>query len=177
MSKHHITMEVNGITYERKVSSRVHLADFLREEMNLTGTHLGCEHGVCGCCTILLDDEPVRSCIILAVQADGHRITTVEGLSKVNKKNGKVELSNIQEAFWESHGLQCGFCTPGMLLTTKSLLEINPDPNEQEIREALSGNICRCTGYVQIVEAVKLAAKRNNESKHAKETELVTEEV
>lgn len=185
MSYHHVKFEVNGKKYEGEVSSRMHLADYIREELNLTGTHLGCEHGVCGACTVLLDGKPVRSCTMLAVQADGHCLTTVEGLSTRNCDTGKTELSNVQKAFWECHGLQCGFCTPGMLLTTTSLLDENPNPNEKEIREALSGNICRCTGYVQIVESVKLAAEWNktativvDESTELIETrELVKKEV
>jgi aerobic-type carbon monoxide dehydrogenase small subunit (CoxS/CutS family) len=185
MSNHSINVEINGKKYDSKVNSRMHLADYLREELNLTGTHLGCEHGVCGACTVLLDGIPVRSCTMLAVQADGHSLKTIEGLSTRNCDTGKTELSNVQKAFWECHGLQCGFCTSGMLLTTESLLEENPEPNEQEIREALSGNICRCTGYVQIVESVKLAADLNKKtSKDRKEPtenvdgqELVKEEV
>lgn len=165
MSNHQIAFEINGKKYEGSVSSRMHLADFLREELNLTGTHLGCEHGVCGACTVLLDEVPIRSCTMLAVQVNGHSVRTVEGLSTKNASTGKLELSNIQKAFWECHGLQCGFCTPGMLLTTEALLKENPSPNENEIREALSGNICRCTGYLQIVESVKCAAQLNNLAK------------
>lgn len=164
MSRHQIQVEINRKTYSCEVDSRMHLADFLREDLNLTGTHLGCEHGVCGACTILLEGEPVRSCTILAVQADGHKITTVEGLSCRNAETGKIELSNVQKAFWECHGLQCGFCTPGMLLTTQALLNEDPEPDENKIRESLSGNICRCTGYVQIVESVKLASDLNKKS-------------
>jgi carbon-monoxide dehydrogenase small subunit len=160
MSRHQISLEVNGSQIEREIPARMSLADFLREELNLTGTHIGCEHGVCGCCTALMDGEPIRTCIILAVQADGHKIVTIEGIStSVQDDTGQKKLSHIQEAFWECHGLQCGFCTPGMIITTKALLDANPNPTEQEIREELSGNICRCTGYVQIVEAVQLAAK------------------
>ncbi len=161
MSVHKINVEINSRHYERNVNARMTLVDFLREELDLTGTHIGCEHGVCGTCTILMDGELVRSCIMLAVQADGHRLTTVEGLCSQKCDNaGKVTLSPIQEAFRECHGLQCGYCTPGMLLTTKSLLDENANPTEKEIRFALSGNICRCTGYVQIVESVKLAAEK-----------------
>ena len=166
MSYHQIKVEINGKVYEGVVNSRLHLGDYLREELNLTGTHLGCEHGVCGACTVLLDGKPIRSCTMLAVQVDGHCVTTVEGLSTRNCDTGKTELSNVQKAFWECHGLQCGFCTPGMLLTTESLLRENPAPNDKEIREALSGNICRCTGYVQIIESVKLAAELNNAKKN-----------
>lgn len=155
-----ISVTVNGNRIEREVSARMNLADFLRDELNLTGTHVGCEHGVCGSCTILLDGAPVRSCLMLAVQTEGHQITTIEGVSSTSTDDaGTTKLSNIQEAFWECHGLQCGFCTPGMILTSQSLLEENPNPTDEEIREALSGNICRCTGYVQIVEAVRLAAE------------------
>jgi aerobic carbon-monoxide dehydrogenase small subunit len=149
-----IAVTVNGRAYEREVEPRLLLSDFLRHELGLTGTHVGCEHGVCGACTILFDGEPVRSCIMLAVQADGHALTTVEGLTPAGG------LHPLQEAFWESHGLQCGFCTPGFLMTLVPFLEDNPDPSEEEIRQALSGNLCRCTGYQHIVDAVKLAAER-----------------
>jgi aerobic carbon-monoxide dehydrogenase small subunit len=149
-----ITVTVNGRAYERDVEPRLLLSDFLRHELGLTGTHVGCEHGVCGACTILFDGEPVRSCILLAVQADGHALTTVEGLAPAGG------LHPLQEAFWESHGLQCGFCTPGFLMTLIPFLDANPDPSEEEIRQALSGNLCRCTGYQHIVDAVKLAAER-----------------
>ncbi|WP_019155210.1 (2Fe-2S)-binding protein [Robertmurraya massiliosenegalensis] len=176
MSNHHIKVGINGKKYESVVNSRMHLADYLREDLNLTGTHLGCEHGVCGACTILLDGKPVRSCTMLAVQADGHNITTVEGLSCKNAQTGKTELSNVQKAFWECHGLQCGFCTPGMLLTAQSLLNENPDPHEKDIRESLSGNICRCTGYVQIIESVKLAAKLNRNEQKNMDQDTSTEE-
>jgi len=150
-----VSVTVNGRSYEREVEPRLLLSDFLRHELGLTGTHVGCEHGVCGACTILFDGEPARSCILLAVQADGHALTTVEGLSP-----SPGELHPLQQAFWESHGLQCGFCTPGFLMTLVPFLEENPDPTEAEIRQALSGNLCRCTGYQHIVDAVKLAAER-----------------
>jgi carbon-monoxide dehydrogenase small subunit len=150
-----ITVTVNGRSYEREVEPRLLLSDFLRHGLGLTGTHVGCEHGVCGACTILFDGEPVRSCILLAVQADGHALTTVEGLSPA-----PGELHPLQQAFWECHGLQCGFCTPGFLMTLVPFLEENPDPTEGAIRQALSGNLCRCTGYQHIVDAVKLAAER-----------------
>ena len=150
-----ISVTVNGRAYDREVEPRLLLSDFLRHELGLTGTHVGCEHGVCGACTILFDGEPVRSCILLAVQADGHALTTVEGLSPA-----PGELHPLQQAFWECHGLQCGFCTPGFLMTLVPFLEENPDPSEEEIRQALSGNLCRCTGYQHIVDAVKLAAER-----------------
>jgi carbon-monoxide dehydrogenase small subunit len=150
-----IVVTVNGQRYERDVEPRWLLSDFLRHELRLTGTHVGCEHGVCGACTVLLDGESVRSCILFAVQVDGCSITTVEGLAP-----GKGELHPIQQAFHEAHGLQCGFCTPGILTTLVPFLRDNPDPDGDEIREALSGNLCRCTGYQNIVAAVRLAAER-----------------
>ena len=133
---------------------RLLLSDFLRHELGLTGTHVGCEHGVCGACTVLFDGEPVRSCLMFAVQANGHEITTVEGLGTPE------DLHPLQEAFWESHAVQCGFCTPGFLMSLVPFLEENPNPTEEEIREAIAGNLCRCTGYQHIVEAVKLAAEK-----------------
>lgn len=148
-----ISVTINGQTYQRDIESRMLLADFIRHELGLTGTHVGCEHGVCGACTILLDGEPVRSCIMFAVQVNGLEITTVEGLAE-----SEAHLHPIQKGFWEAHGLQCGFCTPGFLMTLVPFLEENPDPTEQEIREAISGNLCRCTGYQHIVEAVQKAA-------------------
>jgi carbon-monoxide dehydrogenase small subunit len=157
-SAYKVSVDVNGQRHEREVEPRQLLSDFLRHELGLTGTHVGCEHGVCGACTVLLDGEPVRSCILLAVQADGHAITTVEGLSP-----GPDQLHPLQEAFWECHGLQCGFCTPGFLMTLVPFLDENPDPTETEIRQALSGNLCRCTGYQHIVDAVKLAAERRRQ--------------
>lgn len=157
-----ISVEVNGKMYTREVPPRMNLTDFLREELDLTGTHIGCEHGVCGACTVLLNNEPIRSCIMLAVQADGQKVATIEGMaSQQLDDTGKYRLSNIQDAFCQCHGLQCGYCTPGMIMSTKALLDENPNPSEEEIRESLSGNICRCTGYVQIVDSVKLAAKMN----------------
>ncbi len=152
---HSITVTVNGKTYERQVEARLLLSDFLRHEIDLTGTHVGCEHGVCGACTILFDGQPIRSCLTFAVQAHGHAITTVEGLAP-----GPDDLHPLQQAFWEAHGLQCGFCTPGILMTLVPFLEENPTPTETEIREALSGNLCRCTGYQYIVDAVILAAQK-----------------
>lgn len=151
---HTISVLINGEEYLRKVESRTLLVDFLRQDVRLTGTHVGCEQGVCGACTILFDGQPVRSCIMLAVQADEHEITTVEGLADSPKN-----LHPLQQAFHETHGLQCGFCTPGFLMTLVPYLEENPDPSEDEIRSALSGNLCRCTGYQHIVDAVALAAK------------------
>ena len=135
--------------------ARLSLVDWLREELRLTGTHIGCEHGVCGACSVMLDGEAVRSCLMFAVQADGHAITTVEGLSN---KDGS--LSVLQDSFCETHGLQCGYCTPGMLIAAQALLNTNSRPSEHEIRESISGNLCRCTGYQQIVDAVTLAAQR-----------------
>jgi carbon-monoxide dehydrogenase small subunit len=147
-----VRVRVNGAEQERTVEVRKSLADFLRDDLDLTGTHVGCEHGVCGACTVLLEGEPVRSCLLLAVQADGASLTTVEGLADGER------LHPLQQAFWDHHGLQCGFCTPGILLTAKALLEENPHPSEDEIREAISGNLCRCTGYHFIVEAIRAAA-------------------
>lgn len=152
---HSISLTINGVTYHREVESRILLVDFIRSDLELPGTHVGCEHGVCGACTILFDGQAVRSCIMLAVQADGHEITTVEGLAESPEK-----LHPLQQAFWEAHGLQCGFCTPGFLMTLVPYLEENPAPNEAEIRDALSGNLCRCTGYQHIVDAVVLAAEK-----------------
>jgi carbon-monoxide dehydrogenase small subunit len=148
-----ITVTVNGVQYEKTVEPRMLLVDFIRHELGLTGTHVGCEHGVCGTCTVLFDGQPVRSCLMFAVQANGHEIRTVEGLGTVEK------LHPLQEAFREAHALQCGFCTPGILMTLVPFLEENPKPSEEEIREALAGNLCRCTGYQHIVEAVKLASQ------------------
>ena len=153
--QHSITVTVNGQTYSRSVEPRLLLSDFLRHDLGLTGTHVGCEHGVCGACTVLYDGQPVRSCLTLAVQAHGHTLATVEGLAQSQK-----ELHPLQQAFWEAHGLQCGFCTPGILMTLVPFLQENPRPTEAEIREAISGNLCRCTGYQHIVEAVKLAAEK-----------------
>jgi carbon-monoxide dehydrogenase small subunit len=149
-----LTVTVNGSQYERSVEPRLLLSDFLRHDLDLTGTHVGCEHGVCGACTVLFDGQPVRSCLMFAVQANGHEIMTVEGLGTPD------DLHLIQEAFQEAHGAQCGFCTPGFLMTLVPFLEENADPTEQEIREAVSGNLCRCTGYQHIVDAVQLAAKK-----------------
>ncbi|MFQ5699981.1 MAG: (2Fe-2S)-binding protein [Myxococcota bacterium] len=149
-----IQLRVNGRSYRARVPVRMTLVDFLRSELALGGTHVGCEHGVCGACTILLNGRSVRSCLLLAVQADGAELRTVEGLASDEK------LHPIQEAFIEAHGLQCGFCTPGFLMTVCELLQRSPDPSEGEIREALDGQICRCTGYQPILEAVHLAAAK-----------------
>lgn len=151
---HKVSVTVNGTTYERQVEARLLLSDFLRHDLGLTGTHVGCEHGVCGACTILLDGLPVRSCLMLAAQTNGRAVTTIEGLSTDGK------LSPLQEAFRDTHALQCGYCTPGMLTTMTAFLAETPNPSEDEIREALSGNLCRCTGYQNIVDAVKLASQR-----------------
>ncbi len=150
-----IIVTVNGVRHEREVETRLTLADFLRHQLGLTGTHLGCEHGVCGACTIHLDGEAVRSCILFAVQADGCEIATVEGLAKPDGT-----LHPVQEAFREHHGLQCGFCTPGMQMSITAFLAEYPAPTEAEVREAISGNLCRCTGYQGIVAAALDAAKR-----------------
>ncbi|MEX2281814.1 MAG: (2Fe-2S)-binding protein [Gemmatimonadota bacterium] len=149
-----VTLHVNGVQYERAVEPRLLLSDFLRAELGLTGTHVGCEHGVCGACTILLDGEPVRSCLLFSVQASGHNIQTVEGLAP----GGEAELHPLQVAFREAHALQCGFCTPGLLMTLVAFLDENPAPTRSQIREAISGNLCRCTGYQHIVDAVMLAS-------------------
>jgi len=147
-----IRLTVNGRAYTRSVEPRTTLADFLRDDLDLTGTHVGCEHGVCGACTVLLDGQPVRSCLLFAIQLDGAVVTTVEGLADGER------LHPIQEAFREHHGLQCGFCTPGLLLTAKAFLEEHPAPSDGEIREAIAGNLCRCTGYHFIVDAIRAAA-------------------
>ena len=147
-----IAVEVNGVLRTAQVEPRTTLVDFLRDGLGLTGTHVGCEHGVCGACSVLLDGDPVRSCCMFAVQADGLGVTTVEGLAP---QRGK--LSKIQDSFCEKHALQCGYCTPGMLIACHALVERNPHPDEAQIREAISGNLCRCTGYQQIVDAVKHA--------------------
>ncbi len=154
MAERQISLTINGRKYTGIVEPRKLLVDFIREEAGLTGTHVGCEHGVCGACTILWNDEPVRSCTIFAVQANGARLKTVEGLAP------ETGLHPIQEAFWETHALQCGFCTPGFLLTVEALLREEPDPSEEKIRQWISGNLCRCTGYQNIVAAVQLAAQK-----------------
>ncbi len=149
-----VTVTVNGTRYERAVEPRMLLVDFIRHELGLTGTHVGCEHGVCGTCTILFDGKPVRSCLMFAPQASGHEIRTIEGLGTIDN------LHPLQEAFRDAHGLQCGFCTPGMIMSVLPFLEENNDPTEEEVREIVDGNLCRCTGYQHIVDAVKLAAKK-----------------
>jgi carbon-monoxide dehydrogenase small subunit len=150
----HIALTVNNVHYERSVEPRMLLSDFLRHELGLTGTHVSCEHGVCGACSVLFDGQPIRSCLMFAVQANGHEILTIEGLGTIDN------LHPLQESFMEAHGVQCGFCTPGIIMTLVPFLEQNPHPNESEIRQAISGNICRCTGYQHIVDAVKLAAEK-----------------
>jgi carbon-monoxide dehydrogenase small subunit len=154
-----IAVEVNGRRHEVEVPVRLTLADFLRHELGLTGTHLGCEHGVCGACTVLLDGRAVRACLTLAVQADGAAVTTVEGLA------GSEGLSPLQQAFIDHHALQCGYCTPGMLTTLTEFLRDNPDPSEEEVRIAISGNLCRCTGYSGIVNAALAAARAMREAR------------
>ena len=148
-----VEMKVNGIAYHETVEPRRLLVDFLRDQLGLTGTHIGCEHGVCGACTVLVDGQSVRACLMLAVQADGAEVTTVEGLARDGK------LHPLQEAFWEHHALQCGFCTPGMLLTAYELLQTNRKPEPDAIRDAIAGNLCRCTGYQNIVTAIQAAAQ------------------
>jgi aerobic-type carbon monoxide dehydrogenase small subunit (CoxS/CutS family) len=147
-----ITLSVNGERHERTVETRVSLADFLRQELRLTGTHVGCEHGVCGACTVLVGGQATRACLMLAAQMDGQAVETVEGLAR------EGELNPLQQAFWDKHGLQCGFCTPGILMTLTELLRENPAPSEAEVRDALSGHLCRCTGYHKIVAAALEAA-------------------
>jgi carbon-monoxide dehydrogenase small subunit len=150
-----VTLAINGTSRELDVEPRKTLLDCLRDDLHLVGTHAGCEHGVCGACTVLVDGEPARACLILAVQADGHAITTIEGVTPA-----PGELSIIQDSFCEMHGMQCGFCTPGMILVAHALLTANREPSRDDVVEAISGNICRCTGYGQIVEAILLAAER-----------------
>ena len=161
-----VRLVVNGAAREGAAEPRTSLADFLRETLDLTGTHVGCEHGVCGACTVLLDGEPVRACLLLAVQAEGRRITTIEGLAVSAGTGDPMNadgLHPIQQAFRDKHGLQCGFCTPGIVLATHAFLAENPSPTSDEIREMLSGNLCRCTGYHFIVEAIAEAARRVTE--------------
>lgn len=155
MGKRDICITINGRDYRGEAEPRRLLVDFIRDDLGLTGTHVGCEHGVCGTCTVLLDSVPVRSCLMFAVQADGAQLRTVEGLAP-----SATALHPLQQSFWELHGLQCGFCTPGILLTAEALLKENPDPSEEEIREWISGNLCRCTGYQNIVAAIQDATKK-----------------
>ena len=153
-----ISVDINGKDVTASIEPRVTLLDFIRDVAGLKGTHAGCEHGVCGACTVLLDGEAVRSCLILAAQAEGNSIVTIEGVDGTTRQPG--ELSIIQDAFCEAHGLQCGYCTPGMVLAAKTLLQHTPTPSREQVREAISGNICRCTGYMQIIDAIMLAAER-----------------
>jgi carbon-monoxide dehydrogenase small subunit len=161
-----IRLRVNGKEYESSVEPRLLLVHYLRDTLGLTGTHIGCETSICGACTVLLNGKAVKSCTMLAVQADGAEITTIEGLAATAKSNGSsvaagnYALHPVQEAFWEKHGLQCGFCTPGMILTAAAFLAENPNPSEPEIRRSISGNLCRCTGYQHIVDAVQYASKK-----------------
>ncbi len=166
MQTHHISMTVNGVKVEADVEPRLLLAYFLRENLNLTGTHIGCDTTSCGACTVHLDGKSVKSCTVLAVQADGAEVTTVEGLLQDG------HLSPIQEGFHEMHGLQCGYCTPGMMMAAVSLLENIPDPTEEQIRWGISGNLCRCTGYVNIVKAIQYAAEKMQAQKEIPQTEM-----
>ena len=152
--KRGVHVKINGTDYQRDVDVRSTLADFLRDDLGLTGTHVGCEHGVCGACTVRLDGEPVRSCLVLAAQADGHEVATIEGVAP-----SQDELHPVQEAFWAKHGLQCGYCTPGIIMSVCAFLEDTPTPTGGEIREMLSGHLCRCTGYHFIVDAIAEAAR------------------
>lgn len=161
MSKHTINVTVNGQSFQQEVDARLLLVHFIRENLDLTGTHIGCDTTSCGACTILLDGQAVKSCTLFAVQADGSEIETIEGVAS----NG--QLHPLQEGFWERHGLQCGYCTPGMIMSAKYLLSKNPNPTEDEIRWAISGNLCRCTGYNKIVEAIQYAAEKLNKQEEA----------
>jgi carbon-monoxide dehydrogenase small subunit len=169
MAKHHISVTVNGATHEADVESRLLLVHFIREALGLTGTHIGCDTTSCGACTVLLDGKAVKSCTLFAVQADGRQVMTVEGLAQ-----GGV-LHPIQAGFFEKHGLQCGFCTPGMMMTAYALLHDNPDPTEEQIRWGISGNLCRCTGYMNIVEAIRYAAEKMRGAAEAPVKEQTTE--
>lgn len=162
MSKHTITVNVNGQAHTQEVDSRLLLVHLLRENLSLTGTHIGCDTTSCGACTIALNGRTVKSCTVFAVQANGATVETIEGVAQGG------QLHPLQEGFWEKHGLQCGYCTPGMIMSAKYLLSKNPDPSEAEIREAISGNLCRCTGYNKIVEAIQYAAAKLNESAQEK---------
>jgi len=165
-----VTVQVNGASRTGSVEARKTLADFLRDDLDLTGTHVGCEHGVCGACTVIVDGRAVRSCLMLAVQAAGSEITTIEGLAAYpqptspDRPPGDGGLGPLQQAMWDSHSFQCGFCTPGFVMQASAHLSAHPDAGEQEIREALSGNICRCTGYQSIIDGVLLAAQRSREA-------------
>jgi carbon-monoxide dehydrogenase small subunit len=156
MSKHQVTITVNGQAYTREIEARMLLVHFIREELNLTGTHIGCDTTSCGACTVLLDGRAVKSCTVFAVTANGKQVETIEGVAQGG------QMHPLQEGFWEKHGLQCGYCTPGMIMSAKYLLSQNPNPSEAEIRAGISGNLCRCTGYNKIVEAVQYAAQKTN---------------
>jgi carbon-monoxide dehydrogenase small subunit len=158
MSRRDISLTVNGKNATAPAEPRMTLLDFLRDELHLSGTHMGCEHGVCGACTVIVNGEPIRSCLMLAVQADGDTVQTVEGLCQ---EDGEPGL--LQDAFRDAHGMQCGYCTPGMLMSAHALLEETLSPTDEDIREAIGGNICRCTGYTQIIDAIRLAAERMKE--------------
>jgi carbon-monoxide dehydrogenase small subunit len=157
MSKHTISVTVNGQSQTAEVDSRLLLVHFIREQLALTGTHIGCDTSNCGACTVLLDGTAVKSCTLFAVQADGQSVETIEGVADGG------QLHPLQEGFWEKHGLQCGYCTPGMIMTAKALLSKNPNPTEEQIRQGISGNLCRCTGYMKIVEAIQYAAEKLRE--------------
>lgn len=157
MSQMSINLTVNGRARQAHVSARMLLSDFIRQELSLPGTHVGCEHGVCGACNVIVDGKAIRSCLMFAVQADGAEITTIEGM-------GNGALDPVKEAFWEEHGLQCGFCTPGMLAAAHELLQSTPNPTDEEIRDAISGNLCRCTGYEYIINAIRSAAAKMREN-------------
>jgi aerobic-type carbon monoxide dehydrogenase small subunit (CoxS/CutS family) len=165
-----VTVQVNGASRTGSVEARKTLADFLRDDLDLTGTHIGCEHGVCGACTVIVDGRAVRSCLMLAVQAAGSEITTIEGVATAQPQPTSPDrppgggLGTLQQAMWDSHSFQCGFCTPGFVMQATAYLSAHPDAGEQEIREALSGNICRCTGYQSIIDGVLLAAQRSREA-------------
>jgi aerobic carbon-monoxide dehydrogenase small subunit len=159
MSKHKLTLTVNGQAVTKEIDARTLLVHFIREDLSLTGTHIGCDTTACGACTVLLDGKAVKSCTVFAVQAEGGAVETIEGLA------GPAGLHPLQEGFWEKHGLQCGYCTPGMIMSAKHLLDKNPNPSEDEIRWGISGNLCRCTGYVKIVEAIQYAANKLNEQR------------
>jgi len=158
MSRRDISLTINGKATTGVAEPRMTLLDFLRDELHLSGTHMGCEHGVCGACTVIVNGEPIRSCLMLAVQADGNTVQTVEGLCQ---EDGEPGL--LQDAFRDAHGMQCGYCTPGMLMSAHALLQENLSPSDEDIREAIGGNICRCTGYTQIIDAIRLAGERMEE--------------
>jgi carbon-monoxide dehydrogenase small subunit len=152
--KKSVTINVNGVAYQSEIEPRLLLVHYLREVLNLTGTHIGCETSICGACTVMIDGQTVKSCTMFAVQADGSNVTTIEGMARDG------QLHPVQEGFWERHGLQCGYCTPGMIMAAAQILARNPDPSDEEIRHGLEGNLCRCTGYQHIVEAVEYAARK-----------------